>query len=221
MITAIYARRDEPQELVDGLRENLAWVDRIIEVQTPQSGGWPHEGQLNARKRALLAEAGAEWVLFVDPDERIEDRAADLIPPILASASKRTLFMFPFREMWTPTQWRCDGQWGTKSARKRLFHLHPGQAFRDKPIHCAPFPLDSKAFRQLLPTYMYHLKMIEPANRVQRARAYVNADPTGRYLQNGDWSHLADETGLALADLEHGFSPPYRLGSYVFTAPEG
>lgn len=220
-LTAIYARRDEPAELVDGLRANLAWVDHIVEVPVAPDGPWDHEGRLNARKRDLLERAGAGWVLFVDPDERVEDSAADLIPPLLATARRSTIFMFPFREMWTPTQWRCDGQWGVKGARKRLFHLHPGQRFPDKPIHCQPIPIVPRRFRQLLPTFMYHLKMIEPGNRVERARAYRDADPAGRWLNGGDWTHLHDETGLQLADIEpgRGFSPPYRPGSYVFTAP--
>jgi hypothetical protein len=220
-LTAIYARRDEPQELIDGLRQNLAWVDRIIEVRTPGEGPWPHEGELNARKRELLAAAGGGWVLFVDPDERIEDRAAELIPPLLSSASTRTIFMFPFREMWTPTAWRSDGAWGAKGARKRLFHLHGGQRFANKPIHCQPVPQVSRLLRQLLPVFMYHLKMIEPANRRERARAYLDADPAGRWLKGGDWQHLVDESGLELTEVEEGrgFSPPYRLGSYQFVAP--
>ena len=160
-------------------------------------------------------------MLFIDPDERIEDRAAELIPPLLSSASRRTIFMFPFREMWTPTQWRCDGTWAAKGARKRMFHLHHGQRFPNKPIHCQPIPTVSRMSRVLLPTFMYHLKMIEPENRRERARAYLDADPAGRWLAGGDWQHLVDETGLELADIEdgRGFSPPYRLGSYSFEAP--
>ncbi len=220
-LTAIYARRDEPQELIDGLRENLAWVDRLIEVPTPTTGGWPHEGQLNAHKRELLRESGARWVLFIDPDERIEDRAAELIPPLLSSAAKRTIFTFPFREMWTPTQWRCDGAWGAKGDRKRMFYLMSGQRFPNKPIHCQPIPQVSRLLRQRLPVFMYHLKMIEAANREERARAYREADPWGRWLQGGDWSQMFDETGLELAEVEpgRGFTPPYRLGSYSFQAP--
>jgi hypothetical protein len=222
VLTAIYARRDEPQELIDGLLENLAWVDRVIEVPTPRDGPWPHEGKLNAHKRDLLAAAGGGWSLFIDPDERIEDRAAELIPPILAAASRRTIFTFPFREMWTPDEWRSDGKWGVKGDRKRLFHLHGGQRFADKPIHCQPIPQVSRLLRQRLPVFLYHLKMIEPDNRRERARAYNVADPAGRWLNGGDWSHLYDEQGLELTQIEpgRGFSPPYRLGSYRFTAPE-
>lgn len=222
-LTAIYARRDEPQELIDGLRQNLSWVDHLIELPVDSTGPWQHEGELNARKRQLLAAAGARWVLFIDPDERIEDRAAELIPPLLTGASRRTIFMFPFREMWTPTQWRSDGPWGAKGDRKRLFHLMAGQRFPNKPIHCQPVPMASRLVRQRLPVFMYHLKMIEPENRRERARAYLDADPAGRWLNGGDWSVLYDEQGLQLTEIEsgRGFSPPYRLGSYRFVAPGG
>jgi hypothetical protein len=222
-LTAIYARRDEPQELVDGLRLNLAWVDQIIEVQADREGPWAHEGKLNAHKRELLRQAGAGWVLFIDPDERIEDRAAELIPEILNRASRRTIFTFPFREMWTPNQWRSDGSWGAKGDRKRMFHLHAGQRFSNKPIHCPTVPQVSRLQRERLPVFMYHLKMIEAANRHERARAYREADPWGRWLAGGDWSQMHDEQGLELTEIEpgRGFSPPYRLGSYRFVAPGG
>jgi len=225
VITAIYARRDEPQELVDGLRENLAWADQIIEVQVPREGGWGHEGRLNALKRDRLAAAGATWTLWMDPDERLEDRAAQVLPEFCAAADTRAVGMFPLREMWTPTRWRCDGEWGAKRPRKRLFHLH-GQRVRDfawRPIHCQPTPITQRAHRTVVDVAMYHLKMIEPANRTARGQAYLNADPEGRYLNSGDWSWLNDEAGLELADIEpgRGFSPPYRLGSYQFTAPGG
>jgi len=221
-LTAIYARRDEPQELIDDLRANLHWVDRLIEVRTPTDGPWPHEGRLNAHKRELLRAAGAGWCLFIDPDERLEDAAAEVVPAMLAVASVRQVFTFPFREMWTPTQWRCDGAWGVKGDRKRMFHLHAGQTFPDKPIHCQPIPMVSRRLRVQVPVFLYHLKMIEPTNRVERARAYRDADPGGRWLNGGDWRHLVDETGLELAEIEpdRRFSPAYRAGSYIFQAPQ-
>jgi hypothetical protein len=65
------------------------------------------------------------------------------------------------------------------------------------------------------------LKMIEAANRRERARAYLDADPWGRWLAGGDWSNMHDEQGLELTEIEQGrgFTPPYRLGSYRFIAP--
>lgn len=219
-ITATYARRDEPQWFIDELRANLWWVDDFLEMQTPTTGPWPHEGQQLAERRRLLLERGATWTLWVDPDERLEDNAADLVRPACVRAERhdrwpRTLFGFPLREMWTPTQWRCDGTWGRKLPRWRLFKLRPGQSFRNKRIHCAVRP--NGASRRLLPVIMYHLKNIEPSNRIARAQAYTDAD---RGHRDRIWSWLHDETGLKLAEIEtgRGFTPPYTR-PYYFHPP--
>jgi hypothetical protein len=103
-----------------------------------------------------------------------------------------------------------------------MFHLMPGQRFPNKPIHCQPVPMVSRLNRVLLPVFMYHLKMIEPENRRERARAYRDADPVGQWLNGGDWQWLVDDGGVELAEIEpgRGFTPPYRAGSYRFIAPE-
>lgn len=226
-IIATYKRRDEPDSLVDDLRANLApWVDGFVQLQQPRTGPWQHEGQALERQRRLVRrEYGSCWVLFVDPDERIEDNAVNVVREAIARApaGEQAQFQFPLREMWTPTQWRTDGDWGSKKPRTRLYHLHPGQRFRDKPIHCGVVPIGPAGNRTTLPVAMYHLKNIEPANRVARAQAYLDADPRFEHQrrEGRDWSWLHDETGMQLADIEpgRGFSPPYVPGSYLFTVP--
>lgn len=221
-IIATYARRDEPQWLIDELRQNLWWVDAFHETQTPTSGPWPHEGeQLAMRRQAILDEYGPCWTLWIDPDERLEDGADEIVRATCARTERydrypRLLFGFPLREMWTPTQWRCDGSWGRKLPRWRLFKLRPGQTFKNKRIHCAVRP--NGMSRRVLPAIMYHLKNIEPQNRVARAQAYEDADRGHR--DGRVWTWLHDETGLQLADIEPGreFSPPYTR-PYYFQPP--
>lgn len=229
-IVATWKRRNEPAELIMDLWDNLApWVDDFVELQTPRSGPWPHEGDLLERQRqSVRRRHGSVWVLFIDPDERIEDGAVNVVREAIARAEARgagrqAQFQFPLREMWTPTQWRCDGDWGNKKPRTRLYHLHPGQRFRSKPIHCGVVPIGPSGNRVTLPVAMYHLKNIEPSNRVARAQAYFDADPLFQHQrrEGRDWSWLYDETGLQLADIEpgRGFSPAYVPGSYLFAPP--
>ena len=229
-ITATYKRRDEPQQLIDDLRANLApWVDQFVELQTDRNApGWPDEGALlREQRRRVIEQAGAGWVLFVDPDERFEDRAALVVRPLVEALDRARMFDtvvgFPLREMWTPTQWRTDGDWGKKLPRHRLFHLHRGQRFADKPIHCGVAPRVLRQNRIIVEVAMLHLKNIEPENRHARAEAYTLADPDFRWQrrEGRDWSWLYDETGLTLAELEpgRGFSPAYEMGSYRFTVP--
>lgn len=229
-IIATYKRRDEPDGLIADLRANLSpWVDAFVELQTTRTGPWPHEGQALERQRQLVRrEHGETWALFIDPDERIEDGAVNVVREAIARAAERgagrqTQFQFPLREMWTPTQWRKDGDWGRKKPRTRLYHLHPGQRFRDKPIHCGVVPIGPSGNRVTLPVAMYHLKNIEPANRTARAQAYLDADPLFEHQrrEGRDWSWLYSEEYIELAEIEPGreFSPAYAPGSYLFRPP--
>lgn len=226
-VVAVTTQRDEPDWLVNDLTANLPWCADVLVHKVPRSGPWGHEGQQNAAKRELLRQAGATWALFVDPDERIENAAADIIPDLLGQARRgtATAFGFPLREMWTPTAYRVDGTWGAKKPRVRLFWLRPEGVYPDKPIHCGVAPFGSRASMALLPVNLYHLKNIEPGNRVERAKAYMAADPAFAHQkpetvqQNWDW--LTDETGLQLEEIPEGrgFTPVYTR-PYEFRAPE-
>ena len=51
-LVVTYTVRDEPQWLVDQMRENLAWCDRFVEVDNRgQRGGWGHEGEMRQRSK--------------------------------------------------------------------------------------------------------------------------------------------------------------------------
>lgn len=228
-LVVTYKRRDEPQWLVDDLRTNLAWADDFVELQTDREAPrWPHEGDLlREQRRAIRARfPRGVWTLWVDPDERLEDRGARVVRRALERAERDEVFGFPLREMWTPTAWRCDGQWGNKLPRFRLFFLLPGgmgQEFVHKPIHCGVSPRGGRRRRTTLPVIMYHLKNIEPANRHARAEAYLAADPEFQHQrrEGRDWTWLHDEAGLELREIEpaRAFTPPYVAGSYLFTVP--
>jgi hypothetical protein len=228
-VIAVTTQRSEPDWLIDDLMANLRlWVADVLVLQVPKTGPWGHEGEQNATKREMLRKAGATWVLFVDPDERIEDRAAELVPPILHAAyqagNRHVVYGFPLREMWTPDAYRVDGNWGEKMPRHRLFWLRRDASYPHKPIHSGTAPLSTRRYREVLPVNMYHLKNIEPSNRVERAKAYMNADPDFVHqraetsARNWDW--MADETGLQLEGIPpgRGFTPPYSR-PYAFTAP--
>lgn len=232
-VVAITTVRSEPDWLVEGLVRNLSpWCADVLVHRVPTTGPWGHEGKQLADKRRMLIQAGATWALFVDPDERIEDRAAEVLPAILEHDYRssdrdgpRTVYGFPLKEMWTPEAYRIDGTWGDKLPRHRLFWLRHNARWPDKPIHCSPAPRGSKPHRVRLPVNLYHLKNIEPSNRIERARAYMDADPDFAHqrpesaARNWDW--MSDETGLELESIPEGrgFTPPYTR-AYEFRAPE-
>jgi hypothetical protein len=215
-LVAVYARRHEPSWLVDELRANLAWVDQIVEVddrERPASEAWGHEGQLRARQWQAAAEAGADWVLMMDPDERLEDCAADTIRPLLEGPDG--LGRVTLRELFRANAYRVDGRWG-RIRRTRLFRLRPGQQMSDKPIHAPAVPI-----RTGMPTFeidvnLYHLKMVEPENRQRRAVAYGRAEDQ-HGVRRRQWGALAQTHGMRLEQIPagRGFTPgytrPYRI----------
>lgn len=233
-IILTYGVRSEPQWLVDQLRENCAWVDGFAEVDNRhQRGGWAHEGEFKrAQRNAVLQASGgaAAWALFLDPDERLERSAAEVIRRVVMSAPSGLAIGFPLREMWTPTAYRIDGPWAAKKPRRRMYLLDPGlpkSAFPHKPIHCGVVPKTITRRVTLEAVRLYHLKNIEPRNRVERADAYYAADPAfqhqrpeSRRLGRAGWNWVHDEEGLELREIEAGreFTPAYDR-AYRFEAP--
>jgi hypothetical protein len=223
-IVVTTAQRGEPTWLVEDLRTNVAWADDFVLVDnTGQTGGWAHEGELRAKQRALCAKAGADWILFLDPDERLDDKAPDLIREAIKHNWRPAVFGFPLREMWTPDAYRCDGTWAQKKPRRRLVPFKPEYQWPDKPIHCGLAPANVAGLRRVtLDVWLYHLKNIEPGNRLARAAAYLAADPDFKHqrTQDRDWSWLYDETGLQLETIPagRGFTPAYTR-PYHFTPP--
>lgn len=210
-LIAVYGRRHEPDWLIDEMVANLSpWVDGFACVDDRQRAAteaWGHEGQFRARQREAAIGAGADWVLVVDPDERLEDRAGEVIRPLMDGPD--ALYRLTLCEMFTPTSYRIDGKWGL-FRRTRLYRVRPDQRMSSKPIHAPPVPVLTGLPRIDIDVNLYHLKMIEPANRVQRARAYMRAE-----VQHGarrrQWGALAQTIGMRLQPIPAGreFSPGY------------
>lgn len=172
----------------------------------------------DATRRRILIEAahqaGARWVLAVDPDERFEVGAAARIH-WLVRVPGEVCWTFKLRELYTPTAYRSDGVWDTKR-QKRLFPIFDRQfpigekgSFQSNPLHDTWVP---RAYRTLhADLNLYHLKMIDPARRTARRDLYNALDPARKYQQMG-YDYLADETGSVLTEIPRGrhYLPPHR-----------
>jgi len=194
-IIAAFAYRYEPDWLIEQLRENLSWVDGFAELNDRENTGlW---GVRGARTHALIQIAKAmepDWILYTAPDERLEDRAGVILRD-LADNGPHSSYSFQLREMWEPEQYRVDGVWSRKF-RGRFFRPD-----HKKPSH--PSGLN-----------IYHLKMIEPANRAERARVHTLANTWDNRARG--FHYMLDERGLRLERIPAGreYTPAYR--PYVF-----
>lgn len=197
-IIAAFAYRYEPDWLIDDLRENLSWVDGFAELDDrDRSDLWGERGDRTQRLMEIARAMEPDWIFYTAPDERLEDRAARVLRRLARRPHGR--YSFALREMWTPDSYRVDGVWGAKR-RSRFFR--PGWKHGSRPLD----------------VNLYHLKMIEPANRAERQRVHTLAN-TWDNRRRG-FAYMTDERGLRLERIREGrgYSPPYR--PYRFEVPE-
>jgi hypothetical protein len=198
-IIAAFAYRYEPDWLVDQLRENLSWVDGFAELdERGRSDLWSPRAQRNADLRAIALSMEPDWIYWTAPDERLEDRGARLLRLLSRRAPAR--YRLHLREMWTPDAYRVDGLWGAKG-HTRFFR--PGVKRTKAPDPTTTINLN-----------IYHLKMIDPANRAERARVHGIANTWDNKARG--FSYMLAESGLRLETIPEGrgYSPAYR--PYLF-----
>jgi len=200
------------KDLVPDLLENVApFTDGWISWDdTARKSLWYHEGDV---RRALVEAArqnGADWVLCMDPDERLDDGAREKIRE-LSLGDRWTIWGVRVRELFAPDQYRVDGIWGGKHGY-RLFALNDGQEFMNNNVHSGWYPLNPEYSMQIADINLYHLKMIYPENRKARAELYKKIDTTG--VQEIGYDYLADETDMILETI-----PADRMYSPFRAAP--
>ncbi len=197
-IIAAFAYRYEPDWLIDQLRENLSWVDGFAELNDRGSTEpWRVRADRSAELKRIALEMQPDWIFWTAPDERLEDRAARVLRRLARHPHGR--YSFALREMWEPDAYRVDGVWGRK--RRGRFY-RPGARMPSRRVDLN----------------IYHLKMIEPENRAERARVHTLAN-TWDNRRRG-FAYMTDERRLRLGRIPagRGYSPPYR--PYRFEVPE-
>jgi hypothetical protein len=189
--------------LGDCIDDFVAWDDR------QQTGMWSHEGELRAKLRELAMEKKPDWLLMTDPDERLEQSAGKRIRKLIQAKAKK-VYGFHFRELWTPVQYRMDGVWGGKM-KWVLFPVLPGQEFMNLAVHCQSPPMNPEYARITTGLNLYHLKMIDPQNRMDRKGLYNVLDPE-RKIQAIGYDYLTDETNMRLETIPEGreYYPAYK-----------
>lgn len=190
-IVAAFAYRYEPDWMIEDLKANLAWVDEFVELNDrDRAEPWGNVKERTAALMAKVAESGADWVYYTAPDERLEDGAGPVLRA-LAEAGKADRFRLCLRELWTPEAWRSDGMWGAKR-RTRFYRVGTTGKGRSMDLN------------------IYHLKMIDPSNRAERARVHGQHNTWDN--KHRGFGYMTDETGLELTEIPEGrgFSPLYR-----------
>ena len=209
MIVALFSYRYDAA-LVPALLENLcplvhAWISWDDRQATASLSAEPD------RRDMLLAAArriGADWILAIDPDERLETGLRDSIRAMTAPGIQ-TIWTFTLREMYGPDQYRVDGVWGRKT-QSRLFPCAIAQTAAGAALHGHWFANTSGLVLQKSGYDLYHLRMATQARRQHRRDTYAAADPERRHQAIG-YDYLADDRGMVLEPIPvgRGFLPPH------------
>lgn len=202
--------------LVPDLLENIApLVDGwVIWDDRGSSELVSNDRLLRLRLLQAAFDAGADWVLRVDPDERFERGLAAKIDA-LTRRKKPIVWTFPLRELYAPDAYRVDGIW-KKKRQGRLFPLFdwlfPAEQsswFATEEFHSVTYP---RGFREKKARFnLYHLKMIDEKRRRHRRDLYVALDPD-REFQPAGYDYLADESGARFKKIpwRRRYHPPHR-----------
>jgi len=183
----------------------------------------PHEWN-ESLNRQLLREAafelGADWILGIDVDERLERGFRERADAAIDRAKSSGVRGYAIRacELWdAPDQYRCDGIWGQKWIG-RLFKADPNATYSTAALH-GPFgPID--AFRSarghlnITDIRFYHLRMIHAADREARRQKYNALDPNQQQQAIG-YDYLTDESGLVVEKIPPGreYVPLFHTGT--------
>ena len=190
----------------DGSAELLAAADAVVEVLHAPAGRDRWDEVANYRRLVAAGIAhGADWLLSIDVDERVErqfrPRAERVIRrgrPLGISAYSLVL-----HELWDgPQTFRADGIWGRKAVA-RLFRARDDHLFDTSPVHGFKAPVQARwrGRYPLADLRLYHLATVEAdARRARRAR-YEALDPERRWQPMG-YGYLTDETNLRLERVD-------------------
>ena len=157
-----------------------------------------------SRRHALVCaakEAGADWILPIDPDERFECRLAEAMPELIAVQGP-VAYSFPVRELFAPDAYRVDGIWGRKH-QARLIRVPDEIGASPMSLHSSWHAIAPGVQLRVLDFNLYHLKMITPERRRARRDLYNYLDPDRRFQAIG-YDYLMDEEGLMLELIPEG-----------------
>ena len=162
--------------------------------------------------RALVAaglELGADWLVSLDADERVERAFGQRVRRVIRRGRLLglTAYHVRLRELWdSEDAYRVDGIWGRKLPA-RLFAARADHAFDERPLHAFKVPLQARRVGASWPIAdleVYHLRMVRPEDRRARRERYELADPECRWQPGIGYAYLTDERGLTLRRVPRG-----------------
>ncbi|MDP3711748.1 MAG: methyltransferase domain-containing protein [Mycobacteriales bacterium] len=154
---------------------------------------------------AALAD-GAEWVLALDADERIEPGGEQLLRAMVDSAPPWVdCLSLDCLHLWdSMLQARFDGAYGRDIRHPRLFRTEAvrelgarfASAGHDAGLHCGSVPAELVARAVPTPVRFLHLGYLDEHVRLRKSAFYAQHDP--EFFRSGSYEHILTAAQLLL-----------------------
>lgn len=161
----------------------------------------------------LIREAvahGAEWILGLDSDMRVERRFFQQLDQILNRYPNEAAFRLRVLDLWNDSNhFRCDGVWSNKGSYCffKALPFDESKFMQKSPLHASWFPMEVLAGGSIpsrvrtIDYALYHLGSLKTCCRAKRVEKFQQVDP-GQFYGPLGYEYLADETGLVLKEIE-------------------
>jgi len=193
----------------DGTGELLENSPNVLEVlhNPPDRPAWDEMGD-HAKLLDAAARHGAEWVLSIDADERVERDFRRRCERVIRRGRwlGYTAYGLRLRELWdSRDRFRVDGIWGRKTA-PRLYKLRPDHRLDRRKLHGSKAPKQARIEGRypIADLDVYHLGMLTAELREARRKRYETLDPTARWQPTIGYAYLTDSSGLQLREISAG-----------------
>ncbi len=190
----------------DGSAEYLESRPEVLEViRIPSTR--PMWDEIGNHRRLVSAAIrhGAEWIVSIDADERLEREFRRRCERVIRRGRwlGYKAYGLHLRDLWdSPHQYRVDGIWGRKTT-PRLYKALADHRFDSRELHGSKAPLQARIGGRY-PTAdlnIYHLGMLMPQLRMARRERYEALDPTARWQPRLGYAYLTDTTNLRIAKI--------------------
>jgi hypothetical protein len=177
----------------------------VLSVLRERNNAVSHGNETSNRFRLLqeAARLGARWVLCGDADERFEEAFLGRIRSEMETGERagQHVRCLKIVNLWNSDKhYRKDGRCGPRWT-PRMFRVPARFSQRPQAMHQAWFPPEMDHIpRTNMNAYLYHLRMIEKADRLARYKKFKAIDPGNRHQAIG-YGHLIDEAGLHLKSV--------------------
>ena len=193
---------------IDGSAELIRREPKLVQLLSRPRSSPRHAGMHHRILTEAGVSLGADWLIGIDADERLERSFARKVRARIAEdqLGEHDAYALPICELWDRRDtFRVDGIWGRK-ARTTLFRSSEDHRLVDKPLHAqwgasvSELPLDE---HPQIDVRIYHLGMLTREDRAARQARFRRLDPDNRWQPIG-YDYLTDESGLRLQRIEGG-----------------